>query len=297
MLGPVLLGARRCLALCLLGLAFAPGCSRRAASSSPASQENALPSKKPPESWFWSHDIEPDQIAETLVVPGARMVRLASYGEGARLRFVNLIYKESGSPHAWLLGLDAAALGHKLTESGAHPVSIDTYTDAGGVRRFAVVTGQGPAPLTSLHVDLDEAGVRQLLEGDRRIVDFTTYLAAGARRYAVIVEEHRATGTSGPSTPSTTTRWWLTGLDARQLDEKVLSLGARLWRVRNYTEGGARRYAAVLEKSAGGRWAWYADLDGDAVGRKLEENHAYPVDIDPVREAGPVRFNVVMYGE
>ena len=247
-----------------------------------------MSSKKPPESWFWSHDIEPDQIAETLVVPGSRMVRLASYGEGARLRFVNLIYKEPGSPHAWLLGMDAAALGHTLTESGAHPVSIDTYLDAGGVRRFAVVTGQGPAPLTALHVDLDEAGVRRLLEEGRRIVDFSTYLAAGARRYAVIVEEHRE---QAPS------RWWLTGLDARQLDEKVLSLGARLWRVRSYTEGGARRYAAVLEKSPGGRSAWYADLDGDTVGRKLEENHAYPVDIDPVRESRPVRFNVVMYGE
>lgn len=295
MLGAVQFGARRCLTLCLLGLAFAPGCARRAASS-PASQENALSSKKPPESWFWSHDIEPDQIAETLVVPGARMVRLASYGEGARLRFVNLIYKEPGSPHTWLLGLDAAAVGHKLTESGGHPVSIDAYLDAGGVRRYAVVTGQGPAPLTSLHVDLDEAGVRQLLEGGHRIVDFTTYLADGARRYAVIMEEHRAPGAAGAS-PSPPSRWWLTGLEARQLDEKVLSLGARLWRVRGYTEGGARRYAAVLEKATGGRWAWYADLDGDAVARKLEENHAYPVDIDPVREARPVRFNVVMYGE
>ncbi|HEX2574153.1 MAG TPA: hypothetical protein VH877_31695 [Polyangia bacterium] len=246
--------------------------------------------KKPPESWFWSHDIEPDQIAETLVVPGSHMVRLASYGEGARLRFVNLIYKEPGAPHAWHLGLDAAGLGRKLSESGAHPVSIDAYLDAGGARRFALVTGQGPAPLTSLHADLDEAGVRRLLEDGRRIVDFATYPGAGGRRYAVIVEEHR----EAASAPS---RWWFTGLDARQLDEKALSLGARLWRVRGYTEGGARRYAAAFEKSGGGRWAWYAELDGDAVGRKLEENHAYPVDIDPVREARPVRFNVVMYGE
>ena len=244
-----------------------------------------MSSKKPPESWFWSHDIEPDQIPDTLVVPGARMVRLASYGEGPRLRFVNILYKEPGTPHAWLLGLDAAALGHKLAESGAHPVSIDTYLDPEGARRYAVVTGQGPAPVTSLHVDLDEAGVRRLLEGGRRIVDFVTYPGAGARRYAVIVEEHREPG------------MWLTGLDARQLDEKVLALGARLWRVRSYSENGARRYAAALEKSAGGRWAWYADLDGDALGRKLEENHAYPVDIDPVPEAHPVRFNVVMYGE
>jgi hypothetical protein len=137
--------------------------------------------------------------------------------------------------------------------------------------------------LPSLHVDLDEASVHKLLDDHHGIVDFVTYVVDGVRQYAVILEER-----AGPS-------WWFTHVTAHELDAKLVERGANLLRVRAYVEGGQRRFAAVAERSSVGNWAWYADLDADAVASKLNGNHAYPFDLDATRDERGVRFTVVMY--
>jgi hypothetical protein len=50
----------------------------------------------------------------------------------------------------------------------------------------------------------------------------------------------------------------------------------------------------VAERARGPGWAWYTDLDGDAVARNLENNSAYPIDLDATRDARGTRFTVVM---
>ena len=241
-----------------------------------------MTARKPPDTWFWSHDIHLDQI-DSVVMPGMRLARLSSYGTGDRRRFAALIYQEAGPERRYALDLDAAQLTAKLAETGARAVSITANTGADGVPRFSVVLEIGPGPLSSVHLDLDAAGVAALLDAHHTIADFTTYLVGGARKYAVIVEEHEAQA------------WFFTGVTAQELDAKLLPLGAQLTRVRPYTNGTRRELAAVAEKGRATRWAWYADLDGDAVARNLESNDAYPYDLEATRDDRGVRFTVVMY--
>jgi hypothetical protein len=189
------------------------------------------------------------------------------------------VYKEPGPERSHVLDLDAAALEAHLGTTGARPVAITVDDDA----RFSLVLETGPGPLASVHVDLDEAGVRARLDDHHGIADLVTYRAGGARLYAIILEER-----AGAS-------WLLTGVTAHELDARLLELDAALVRVRAYVEGGRPLLAAVAERSRVASWAWYADLDGDAVARNLESNDAYPVDLDATRGDRGVRFAVVMY--
>jgi hypothetical protein len=239
-----------------------------------------MAARKPPETWSWSHDIKPGQI-DKVVMPGMRLVRLSSYGSGAARRFAALVFKEPGPERTYAIDLDAAALEARIRDTGARPVGITV--DAGATPRFSVVLEAGPGPVSSVHVDLDEAGVRARLDDAHVIADLATYVAGGARKYAVILEER-----PGPS-------WLVTGVAAHELDAKLLELGATLVRLRAYTAGGKPQFAAVAEPSRVTGWAWYADLDGDAVARNLENNDAYPFDLDATRDDRGVRFSVIMY--
>lgn len=241
-----------------------------------------MAARKPPESWFWSHDIKPDQI-DSVLMPGMRLVRLSSYGAGKARRFAALVWKEPGPERTYALDLDAAALGATLRDSGARPVAITADAgDGDAPPRFSVVLEAGPGSLSSVHVDLDDAGVRALLDDQHAIADIATYVAGGVRKYAVIREER-----PGPA-------WLLTGVTAHELDAKLLEHGAMLVRLRGYAQGGKPQFAAVAERSGITGWAWYADLDADAVARNLESNDAYPLDLDAVRDERGVRFTVIM---
>lgn len=235
--------------------------------------------KKPPETWFWSHDIRPSQL-DAVVLPGTRLMRLSSYGDGAARRFAALVYQDGGPERRCVLDLDAAALAARVRDLGARPVAITAGGD--GDARFSIVLEAGPGPLSSVHVDLDADGLRRLVDDGHAITDLATYVAGGARRFAAIVEDR-----SAPS-------WLFTGVTADELDRHLVELGAVLVRLRGYTEGGAPRFAAIAERARAGSWAWYADLDGDGVARKLEGNAAYPVDLDATRDGRGVRFTVIM---
>ena len=242
--------------------------------------------KKPPETWFWSHDIKPDQKPDQIdavVMPGTRLVRLSSYGKGAARRFAALVYREHGPERSYALDLDAAQLAARLADTGARPVSITASEGDDGSPRFSVVLETGPGPLSSVYTDLDEAGARALIDQAHGIADLATYVAAGARKLAVIVEER-----TGPS-------WLFTAASAHELDARLLEHDATLVRLRAYTDGGRPRLLGVAERLRVPGWAWYTDLDGDGVARNLETNAAYPVDLDAVRDDRGVRFTVVMY--
>jgi hypothetical protein len=239
-----------------------------------------MAARKPPETWFWSHDIKADQI-DSVLMPGMRLVRLSSYGVGKARRFAALVWKEPGSERTYALDLDRAALEGRL-RAGARPVAITANVGDDGQPRFSVVLEAGPGPLSGVHVDLDDAGVRALVDDQHVIADLATYVADGVRKFAAIVEER-----PGPS-------WLFTGVTAHELDAKLLELGAQLVRLRTYAAGGKQQFAAVAERSRIAGWAWYADLDADAVARNLESNDAYPIDLDAVRDERGVRFTVIM---
>jgi hypothetical protein len=240
--------------------------------------------KKPPETWFWSHDIKPTQI-DAVVMPGTRLMRLSSYGQGAARRFAALVYQDTGPERSYALDLDAAGLEARIRDTGARPVTITASRGEpdGDPPRFSVVFETGPGPLSSLHIDLDDAGLHGVVDDQHCVADLATYVTGGVRRFAAIVEER-----SWPS-------WVLVGLTARELDARLLDFDAALLRLRAYVEGGVTRFAAVAERARAGSWAWYADLDADGVARNLEGNAAYPLDLDATRDDRGVRFAVVMY--
>jgi hypothetical protein len=240
-----------------------------------------MAARKPPETWYWSYDIKPDDI-DAVLVPGVRLVRLSRYRKGTNPRFAALAYKDGGPARRHAIDLEAAAAGKLLQETGQRPVAV-TVDAVDGPPRFSLVLETGPGPVSSLHLDLDEAGLRALLDDRHGIADLATYTAGGARRYAVIVDER-----PGPS-------WLFTGVTAQELDAKLVEHGAALVRVRGYVEGGRQRFAAVAERAEPGPWAWYPALDPEAVARNLELNAAYPLDLDATRDEQGLRFSVVMY--
>jgi hypothetical protein len=121
-------------------------------------------------------------------------------------------------------------------------------------------------------VDLDEAGVRSLLDGRHGLADFVTYVAAGARKYAIVLEERPE--------PS----WFLANVTAQELNARLAELDVTLFRLRSYIEDSQRLFAAAAEKSNVGKGAWwYADIDADTVARQLDRNDAYPIDLDATR--------------
>lgn len=240
-----------------------------------------MTARKSPEAWYWSYDIKPDEI-DSVLVPGARLVRLSSYRKGASPRFAALAYQETGPARRHVLDVEPAAAVALVRETGQRPVAI-TADPGSASPRLSLVLETGPGPLSSLHVDLDEAAVRALLDDRHGIADLATYVAGGARKYAAIVEER-----TGPS-------WLFTGVTAHELDAKLVEHGAVLTRVRAYAEGGQQRFAAVAERVDTGSWAWFGAIDADAVARNLERNEAYPVDLDATRDDAGLRFSVVMY--
>lgn len=241
--------------------------------------------RDPPESWFWSHDIEPRYFGD-IVTHGTRMQRLSSYGKGERRRFAAVVFGEPGAERSYMIDIDAATVEAQLRdlrESGSRPVAITVNADD-SPHRFSLLLEKDRVPATNLHIDLDEASVRNLLDSRHGLADFVTYVVDGARKYAVIVEER--------SEPS----WLLAHVTAQELDAKLAALDTTLFRLRSYIEDGQRLFAAVVEKSnvCKGVW-WYADIDADTVARQLDRHNAYPIDLDATRNEQGVRFTVVMY--
>jgi hypothetical protein len=240
-----------------------------------------MPAPKPPEAWFWSYDIDPTDL-DSVLLGGVRLARLSSYRKGAAPRLAALIYQDGGPARHYALGLDAAAALARVRDTGERPVAI-TAAPGDDAARFSLVTEAGPGPVSTLHLDLDEAGLRALCDDKHAIADLATYTAGGARRYAAVIEERAQAS------------WLFTGVTAKELDAKVLEHGAALVKVRPYVEGGRQLFAAVAERLEPGPWAWYAFAERDTIAKKLDENRAYPVDLDVTRDEAGLRFTVVMY--
>lgn len=236
--------------------------------------------KTPPKGWYWSHDIKANQIGY-VATPGTRLMRLSAYGNGGFRRFAALIYRQAGPAQHYGADLDATGLAN-LIAGGMRPQAI-TVREGEGDPIFSIVLDPLPGPLTSVHFDLDEPTLRAMLDGRRVIADIAAYTVAGGRRYAVIYEERPGLA------------WFITGATIQYLETKLAELGAAPTRLRRHVADGKPMLVAAAEPELVSGWAWAADLDGDGVASCLEENRAYPVDLDASRDERGVRFCVVMH--
>lgn len=132
-----------------------------------------MAARKPPESWFWSHDIDPRYI-EDVLLPGTHLMRLSVYGSGKLRRFASISYREPGTESNYVLDVPAAQLASKVQEAGIRPVSI-TADVSTGQALFSLVLQKGPGVLTSVHHDLDAHGLAKLIDDQHVIADLATY--------------------------------------------------------------------------------------------------------------------------
>lgn len=246
--------------------------------------ESMKSSIKPPASWFWSHDIDPNHIHD-VVLPSKHLVRLSVYGRDKMRRFASISYAEPGIESVYLQDIAVTELENKIASIEARPISI-TGDDIHGQLRFSLILLKGPGPKTTVHVDLNDAEFKQLSSDQQRISDFTTYVVDGIRKYAAIVEER-----GGPSLI-------FTRIIAQELKAELRKNNVTPVRVRGFSESGIRYLTAVAERLDVGDWNWYDAIDGDTVAKKLDANNAYPFDLDAYRtEDGSheVRYTVIMY--
>jgi len=241
-------------------------------------------SRKPPDSWFWSHDIQPHHL-DDLPFPGSRLMRISAYsalsGEKGR-RFAAIIFQETGTDSSVVHDIPLAELEARMTSSGERPVSI-TAEDVTGQPYFSLVLHQEPGPDVKISTDLDAAGLSQLSNDQRRIADFTSYVVNGVRKYAAIVEER-----SGPSLV-------FTRVTAKELEAQLRKHNVTPVRIRGFSEGNERFFTAVAERFDAGSWNWYDHIDADTVADKLEAHNAYPFDLEAYRTEQGIRYTVIMY--
>lgn len=236
-----------------------------------------------PRYWFWSHDIEPDQIGG-LAMPGMRLQRLVNYRRGAEhaRRFAALYYDDDGAiapSRTWLVDVDANTAAAHGTRAVA--LSVDAVPGADGIH-FTLVLDVHANPARTLHTDLGAAALTALLDGDHAVVDLATYQRDGTRCYAVILEPRTGEGSS-----------FFPELRREEVRNTLRPLGVMPTRARAYHSPAGWRIAVVGERTRGTAWSVHVDVDGDDVSRRLEEQHGYPLDLDAVGHGLSVRFALI----
>lgn len=261
-----------------------PGNNQLTDTESTQNGESMKFSPNPPEGWLWSHDINPKRIDDA-ELPEMHQVRLSVYGSNDARRFAAIIYRVPNVESLYLPELTAAELDTRIAASGARPVSVT----AGVVNdeiRFTLVLHKGLGPKSKVHVDLDETAFKQLVTDVNRVADFTTYMAGGIRKYAVVVEER-----PGPSIV-------FTHLTAKELDAELRKHKVTPVRIRGFYEGDTRYFSATAEHLNVGDWNWYDEINADKVAKKLDSHHGYPFDLDAYDQPGTeygVYYTVIMY--
>jgi hypothetical protein len=237
-----------------------------------------------PRFWFWSHDIQPDQVAG-LDMPGMRLRRLVNYRRGreASRRFAALYHDDDGAlapSHSWLIDVEA----ERARAQGPRAASITVDVEPeGGEAAFTVVMEAQPRPDRELHTDLTAGQLGELLDGTRTVVDLATYLRRESRCYAAIVEQAEIDGSV-----------FYPGLRAGEIRSTLGPRGIVPTKARAYNEGPAGWMAAVVgERVRGTSWSVLLDVDADDVSEKLEHLQAYPLDLDAAGHGLSVRFAVV----
>lgn len=237
-----------------------------------------------PRFWFWSHDIQPDQVAG-LDMPGMRLRRLVNYRRGteAARRFAALYYDDDGAlapSHTWLIDVDAATAAAHGSQATAISVDVDPET---GAVAFTLVLEAQPQAGRVVYTDRDADELSELLDGTRSVLDFATYLRDGSRCYAAIVEPTESGGSV-----------FFPALNPRDLRSTLGPRGVVPTKARAYNVGPAGWHVAVIgEHARGTSWSVLTDIDADDVSGHLEHLQAYPLDLDAFGHGLSVRYALV----
>lgn len=154
----------------------------------------------------------------------------------------------------WYHGLSEAQVKQRYGAHGDRIVDLEVQSTS--PYRFTVATVKNSGAYARgwyWYYGLTAAQVRaKLAEKHGRLIDLETYVAGGARRFAVVMVVN-----SGQAAKN----WhWYHGQSADQLKARLSEHTSRLVDLESYSEGGATKYAAVMIRNSGvdrsGWWFW-----------------------------------------
>ena len=152
----------------------------------------------------------------------------------------------------WYHGLTAAQVQQRLAADRDRIVDVEVQSTS--PYRFAVATVRNEGAYKRewyWYYGLTAGQVAaKLKEKTGRLIDLETYLAAGARRFAVVMVAN-----SGEAAKN----WhWYHRLDGRQLSTRLRQHRSRLVDLESYSVGGRTKYAAVMIRNSGvDKAAWW----------------------------------------
>lgn len=190
-------------------------------------------------------------IARSIAVAGALCV--AATGALAALDATSQTNDQSiNKPTAWWFyqSLTASQVASYLTANSARLTEIEVNAVVSGSPRFTVRmvanTGSYAAPGGWWwYTGLTASGVTSALNANTaRLIDLEPYDAGGGViRYAAVMVSNTGTAARGWS--------WLVGVSSSQIASHVTATGQRIVDLDHYTEGGVKKYTAVLVANTG----------------------------------------------
>jgi hypothetical protein len=114
------------------------------------------------------------------------------------------------------------------------------------------------------------------------VADLATYRRDGTRYFAAIVEPRVDHGST-----------FFPALSRDEVRSTLRPLGALPTRARAYHSPAGWRLAVVAERTSGTAWSMHVDVNADDVSHRLEQHHAYPLDLDAVGHGLSVRFALI----
>jgi len=121
-----------------------------------------------------------------------------------------------------------------------------------------------------------------------RIVNLDAYEVNGNTLFAAIFISNTGSDAAG--------WWWYFGQTPAQITSLLTQNKARLLDLRQYSAGGATKYAVVMIQNSGAfasGWWWYYNVSAAQVSSYIQQNGAYLTSLQIANVSGPT-FNVIM---
>ena len=190
----------------------------------------------------------------------------------------------------WYYGQTGAQVSTLLSQNNARLVSLRVESSSPLLFDVAMVQNTGTnAKAWWWYPGLTEQQVHDYTNANNaRIVNLEPYVINGVTYFAVVMEHNVGTDANA--------WWWYYGKSGSDLSALLTQHNARLVDWRQYWNGTANVYSAVMVQNSGASqtgWWWYPGITAAQITQYTAQNNAYLVSIDPADATGST-FNVVM---
>lgn len=247
-------------------------------------------SQTDPTATWWYFGVGETEVNQLLSANNARLVSLKVQQTSPTLFTVSMVANQG--PYAkgwyWYYGQTVSDLAANIAALNARIIDLEAYY-VGGEQRFAAILVDNSGAENKAwwwYVNVTDADVSTFLaQNNARLIDISTYLLNGARRYSVVMIANTGADQKG--------WWWYVHVRPGDVSTYLQNNGARLIALEDEFDG---NYAVIMESCPCPFWWYYYGLDASGVTALLAQNGARLVSIEPYFTFSSflVRFNVVM---